>query len=79
MVCVSEYFTAGMYPAHCVLTLTMKRKSNEATHYFLLQCKYIMIKELMQLLIGIINAQLLKRVHSEVFKTKDVKNTEKTC
>lgn len=51
--------------------------TNYVTYYFLLQCKYIMIKKLMQLLIGVVDAELFERVDSKVFKTEDVKNTKK--
>lgn len=47
------------------------------TYYFLFQSKDIMIEKLVQLFIGVVDAELLKGVDSKVLKAKNVQNSQK--
>ena len=42
----------------------------------LLLNEHVMVEELLEPLVGVINAQLLKRVDSEDLKTSNIKNTD---
>lgn len=42
------------------------------TYCFLFQCKNVMIEKFMKLFIGVVDAELLKRVVLKVFKAKYV-------
>lgn len=44
------------------------------TYNFLFQGKNIMVEEFVQFFIGVINAQLFKRIEMEVFKPKNIQN-----
>lgn len=37
-----------------------------------------MVEELVQFFVGVINAQLFKRIYSEIFETENVKDAEKS-
>ena len=44
--------------------------------FFLLQCEHVLVELLLQFLVGIIDAQLLKGVLLEDFESKDIKQTD---
>ena len=45
---------------------------------FLLQGEDVVVEELVQLLVRVVDAQLLKTVHPKVFEPKDVQNSQKS-
>lgn len=42
------------------------------TYDFLFQCEHVMIKEFVQFLVGIVDAQLLERVDGKVLKPENI-------
>lgn len=48
------------------------------THNLLFQCKYVMVEELVQFLVGVINAQLFEGVYRKVLETENVENAEES-
>ena len=58
-------------------SLCFEQPRNSITYSFLLKGKHVMIEELVQLLVGVVDAQLLKGVSFKVFKSKDVQDSNK--
>ena len=49
---------------------------SKLTHRFLLQSEHVMVKELVKLLVGVVDAQLLEGVGLEVLEAENVQNPD---
>jgi hypothetical protein len=59
--------------AHCVVSKLNVLEINAFFDVFLLfQCKHVVVEELVQLLVGKVDAELLKAIDPKVFKPKNV-------
>lgn len=53
-------------------------KNSSVTYNLLLQCKHVVIEKLVQLLICVVDAELLKRIDVKIFEAENVQNAKKS-
>lgn len=63
---------------HYYFITSCRRRPIFHTYNFLFQRKHVVIEEFMQFLVGVVDAQLLKRIDSEILETEYIENAEET-